>query len=249
MGASGASLGLRFVRLPCKHMFAMKLREATAARRLRGERGWSVKRIAKELGVSVSSVSVWVRDVELSPRQRAELDQSIGTGRIRGNTLTTARARAQRQAYQASGRELARGSSRPLHAIGCMLFWGEGSRRRNTIVFTNADADMHRVFLRFLRTCYGIGDTATTLTINCFLGNGLTRAEIEGWWLAELRLPRECLLPTIVNRPSKAGAAKRRTLPRGTARITVHSTAIVQSIYGAIQEYAGVDRPEWLDLR
>jgi hypothetical protein len=28
----------------------------------------------------------------------------------------------------------------------------------------------------------------------------------------------------------------------------VHSTFIVQSIYGAIQEYAGIDRTEWLDL-
>ena len=30
--------------------------------------------------------------------------------------------------------------------------------------------------------------------------------------------------------------------------MTVHSTFVVQSIYGAIQEYAGIDRPEWLDL-
>ena len=32
------------------------------------------------------------------------------------------------------------------------------------------------------------------------------------------------------------------------ARIRVNSTFVVQSIYGAIQEYAGIDRPEWLDL-
>jgi hypothetical protein len=29
--------------------------------------------------------------------------------------------------------------------------------------------------------------------------------------------------------------------------VSVHSTAIVQSIYGAIQEYAGIERPEWVD--
>ena len=37
-------------------------------------------------------------------------------------------------------------------------------------------------------------------------------------------------------------------LPYGTARLAMHSTFIVQSIYGAIQEYAGFARPEWLDL-
>jgi hypothetical protein len=36
-------------------------------------------------------------------------------------------------------------------------------------------------------------------------------------------------------------------LPYGTCRLVVHDTALVQSIYGAIQEYAGFDRPEWLD--
>jgi hypothetical protein len=34
----------------------------------------------------------------------------------------------------------------------------------------------------------------------------------------------------------------------GTGRLAVHSTFVVQSIYGGIQEIAGIDRPEWLDL-
>jgi creatinine amidohydrolase/Fe(II)-dependent formamide hydrolase-like protein len=36
-------------------------------------------------------------------------------------------------------------------------------------------------------------------------------------------------------------------LPYGTCRLVVHSTEIVQTIYGSIQEYGGFDRPEWLD--
>lgn len=38
-------------------------------------------------------------------------------------------------------------------------------------------------------------------------------------------------------------------LPYGTARLVVYSTFIVQSIYGAIQHYAGAERSEWVDLR
>jgi hypothetical protein len=50
-----------------------------------------------------------------------------------------------------------------------------------------------------------------------------------------------------VNSVSKASLLKRRnTLPHGTCRLTVHSTVIVQHLYGAIQEYGGFDRPEWL---
>jgi hypothetical protein len=38
-------------------------------------------------------------------------------------------------------------------------------------------------------------------------------------------------------------------LPYGTTRLTVHSTTVVQKIFGAIQEYGGFERPEWLDQR
>jgi hypothetical protein len=41
---------------------------------------------------------------------------------------------------------------------------------------------------------------------------------------------------------------KRRKLPYGVCELSVGSAKYMQHIYGAIQEYAGIDRPEWLDL-
>jgi hypothetical protein len=53
----------------------------------------------------------------------------------------------------------------------------------------------------------------------------------------------------VVNRASSASNGRRgNVLPYGTGRVTVYSTEVIQSIYGAIQEYAGIERPEWLDL-
>jgi hypothetical protein len=135
-----------------------------------------------------------------------------------------------------------------LHQAGCMLFWAEGSRSRNRVTFTNADSDMIRFFLRFLRECYGVTDEQIRLSVNCHLGNGLTLEEIERWWLERLGLPSSCLRTAAVNRPSSASRGVRRPLVYGTARIVVYSTEIVQSIYGAIQEYAGCSRPEWSEL-
>ena len=51
----------------------MKTAEQAAARELRQDEGRSVKEIARLLGVSRSSVSLWVRDIELTPKQRAAL--------------------------------------------------------------------------------------------------------------------------------------------------------------------------------
>ena len=130
-----------------------------------------------------------------------------------------------------------------------MLYWAEGSKTRNSVQFVNADADLLDTFLDFLRFSYSVPDQAIAFSVNCFLGNGLTLDQIHEWWLPRLALPSSCLRKAVVNRPSSASSGRRgHVLPYGTARLSVHSTDVIQSIYGAIQEYAGIDRPEWLDL-
>ena len=63
-----------------------------------------------------------------------------------------------------------------------------------------------------------------------------------------MRLPSSSLRKSIVNVYSKYSQKKRRNvLPYGTSGVSVCRTRIVQTIYGAIQEYGGFDRPEWLD--
>jgi hypothetical protein len=228
----------------------LKREERELARRLRRVDGLPIRVIAERVGVSLGSVSVWVRDIELTAQQRAALDAAnpARNGQRLGAANNSKRCRAERADAQQHGRALARKGD-PLHIQGCMLHWAEGSKRRNSVTFTNSDDAVMDVFVRFLRQCYGVTDDRMTLSVNCFLGNGLTINEIQDWWLQRLCMPASCIRTPAINRVSTASKRlKARVLPYGTARLTVHSTFIVQSIYGAIQEYAGIDRPEWLDL-
>jgi predicted transcriptional regulator len=183
----------------------VKREERDLARRLRTEQGLPIKEIARVVGVSVSSVSTWVRDAPLTPAQEAALDarNPVRSGQRSGTENNSRRCRDVRQAAQRHGRELARCDD-PHHLQGCMLYWAEGSKRRNSVTFTNADAEMVDVFLRFLRECYSVTDDRLTLSVNCFLANGLTIDAIEEWWLDRLRLPRHCLRAPAVNRLSSA---------------------------------------------
>jgi transcriptional regulator with XRE-family HTH domain len=220
------------------------------ARKLRSERGMALRDIAADLGVSKSSVSLWVRDIELTPAQDAALlaRNPVRNGQLLGMRVRRERCRAERIAAQEHGRELARDPD-PQYIGGCMLYWAEGSKCRNAAQLVNADPDLIRAFLGFLRAFYAVPDDRVALAVNCFLGNDLSLDDIQRWWLERLSLPASCLRKAVVNRPSPASRFRKgNVLPYGTARITVHSTFIVQSIYGAIQEYAGIDRPEWLDL-
>ena len=232
----------------CEHTF-VKTVERERARSLRRELGLPVKEIARRVGVSVGSVSVWVRDVPLTPEQQAALDarNPVRSGQRKGAEINARRRREARREAQRHGRALARRDD-PGFAGGCMLYWAEGAKNRNNVILCNADADLLDTFLTFLRRHYGVADEQVAFAVNCFLGNGKSIGEIETWWLDRLELPITCLRKPVINRASSASQRKRRTLVHGTGRLVVHSTFIVQSIYGAIQEYAGIDRPDWLDL-
>ena len=91
-------------------------------------------------------------------------------------------------------------------------------------------------------------DSAMRVSCNLFADHLEHQADIEQFWLAELGLPAAALCKSVVNVYSKYSLKKRANkLPYGTCALAVHSTRIVQTIYGSIQEYGGFDRPEWLD--
>jgi hypothetical protein len=208
-----------------------------------------MKEIARLIGVSLSSISGWVRDVPLTDEQRAALrwrDPAVN-GHRKGAGANPRRARIVRQTHQTDGRRLAQGAG-ALHAAGCMLYWAEGSRRKNGVVFTNSDPAMVRYFADFLRSYYSVANEEFRVNCNRFADHVERQREIEQFWLDTLGVPRSCLRKSTVNVYSKHSQKKRKNkLPYGTVRVCVHSTRIVQSIYGWIQEYGGFERPEWLD--
>ena len=90
---------------------------------------------------------------------------------------------------------------------GCMLYWAEGSRSRNSVYFTNSDPMMVRVFLDFLVTYFGVRRDAVRIDINLFADLVTEERRIERFWLKTLALPERCLLPSTVN-----GYSERRWL-------------------------------------
>jgi hypothetical protein len=227
----------------------LKTKERQRARELRAERGCSIKEIAAMLRVSTSSVSLWVRDIDLTrEQQRALLARNPAYNRqLKGQAVMSARRRAERLAHQEHGRSLARGGD-ALHAAGCMLYWAEGSKSRNQVAFSNSDPEMVRTFVRFLRAYFDLRPVDIRVACYLYADHAERQREIERFWLNTTGLPNLSLRKSIVNVYSKYSARKRvNVLPYGTCRIVVNRTSVVQSIYGAIQEYAGFDRPAWLD--
>jgi hypothetical protein len=203
-----------------------------------------MKEIAARLGVSPSSVSLWTRDIALTATQRA---RNHTRGRRSAASKRIARNRERRLRWQSEGRQQAR-PGEPLHLAGCMLYWAEGWKSRNTIVFANSDLHMARLFCRFLRESLGVTKEQITVSLNVYTGNGLSVEEIENYWLGGLSLPSSCLRGRILDHyPTSSSGRKQNRLPYGVARVRVHSTRLLQHILGAIQEYGSFEEPRWLD--
>jgi hypothetical protein len=224
----------------------MKTDEQRRARELRAQ-GLSIGDIQQQLGVSRSSVSLWVRDVPLGPEQRQRLIDRIRLGPMVAGELKAQRARELRRMCQDEGRILARERGAD-YIAGCMLYWAEGAKSRNVVKVINADPEVLVCFARFLRRHFAVPDEKMRVFCNLFADHIARQREIEDYWLARLELPRSCLRKTMLNTYSKYSQKKRlNKLPYGTTALVVNDTRIVQTIYGSIQEYGGFERPEWLD--
>ena len=126
------------------------------ARQLR-EQGFAYNQIAAQLGVSKSSVSLWVRDL---PRPEGlsyeECCKRVAEGVRRYWAAERPVREAQREATRAAATaEIGSLSQRELLIAGAIAYWCEGAKnkpyhRHDRVTFTNSDPALITLFLRFL---------------------------------------------------------------------------------------------------
>jgi hypothetical protein len=205
--------------------------------------------IARSLGVSKSSVSIWVRDIELTHSQRAALQarNPAYNGQYLGAATRVTQGRQRRAAHQTAGRERVRNNDHDfVHA--CLLYWGEGAKSRHSLSFSNADPDMVRVWVRLLRTALAAPEERIRLTCYLYADHVAEQTDVEAFWLDVTRLARANMCKSIVNSYSRSSQRKRqRLLPFGTVKIAVHETRLIQMVLGGIQELGGFTRDAWLE--
>ncbi len=203
-----------------------------------------MKQIAARLGVSSGTVHLWTIDIPISPEHSI---RNRRRARRKFADTWIAKHRARRTAFQSEGRQRAQ-AREPLHLAGCMLYWAEGSKSRNTAQLSNSDPAMLRFFARFLVETMGVAPADFRVRINAYLDNGLAIEDIEDHWLRLLGAPRSTLRGHTLNHYPTSSSGRKRNLPYGVCSLSVcRSTWLVQHIYGAIQAYADFEEPRWLD--
>src|SRR5262245_53671236 len=128
-----------------------KLEEQDKARLLRAENR-TLQEIADILGVSKSSVSLWVRDIDVEIRRKQPIDR-----RPHGQHVERL---AEIEACDLSGRErLADLPEEAFLTAGVALYAGEGSKADGKVLFANTNAEMVSFFCRWLRHFFAIDES------------------------------------------------------------------------------------------
>lgn len=206
-----------------------KAYERQMAREIRANEGLSVKAIARRLGVSKSSVSVWVRDIELSVEQRRKLSAREISNRKRFIRTTVRKSSQAREMRWARWKKEAHDEflilqQNPefMYLIG--LYVGEGSKSEGSayrIAITNGSPDVIRAGLR-LMSILGVPEDKWRLSVNVHLEINSDEGSIRKYWERETGVRQIRVQYDQRSRSNTKGSSNRR--PFGICQLRANST-------------------------
>ena|SRR3989344_1623102 len=132
--------------------------------------GLSYNEIKERLNVAKSTLSLWLRDVQLSDEARRRILDRIGKGLERSRFLAAQRNVGARQQRERIVRIMAtayfeRFKSDPFFAYGLALYAAEGSKRNTYLSLINSDPKLVKLFIHWLEHYLKIGRSMIKLRL------------------------------------------------------------------------------------
>ena len=222
-----------------------KSKEKNKALELR-QKGKSIKDIAKRLKIAKSTVSLWCRDIKLTPEQIQRLHEkmvkSSYKGRMKGARIQYERRLKKIEAWKRKGIErIGKLSNRDLLIAGLALYWGEGAKKKRGVSFSNSDPEMIKFMTKFFRKVWKINKSRFTgyIGINKIHKNRIE--EVENYWSRVTKIPREQFTKTTLIKAKNRKNYKNFPLHYGTLTVRIRKSAeLYYQINGLIKGLARV---------
>jgi len=157
-----------------------KVNEQEKARALRAD-GRTLADIADVLGVAKSSVSLWVRDMNIEVRRRRPVGR-------RPNALHAAKLAEIEDCNRLGIERIGVLSDEAFLAAGAALYAGEGAKTTNEVEFANTDPAMVAFFCAWFRRFFAVDESK--LRVRVYLHEGLDLDAAEAFWSAVTHVPR-----------------------------------------------------------
>lgn len=156
------------------------------ARKLRTE-GLGIKTIAHELKVSSSTVSLWCRDIKLTPEQIKELERRNHDPYYGKRLQYIQKQKEQRlqkieKLKQIGMKEVGNLTTRELFITGAALYWAEGFKKDKHLGFANSDPDMVKFCLNWLIKSCKVPKKDIRLRVGLNISHTQRIKEVEKYW-------------------------------------------------------------------
>lgn len=202
--------------------------------------GESIKVIASNLGVAVSSVSRWVKNITLTDEQIAKLEERRSSKCSYEAQMAGARANIEkwnsvRKEWRQAGVELVKRERSFRDA--CLIYWAEGVKSKNNMRIVNSDWRMLGLFVRTMKRLCGVSRIHLDIL---FYENSecKTWEEAVEFWKSKFDLEIVSIHRRVNDKRDDSGKNKNK-LPYGVCEVGFYKSAnMVQAIYGGIDSIA-----------
>ena len=202
------------------------------AQQLRHE-GLSYKEILEQVPVSKSTISLWCRDIELTPGQKERLKAK--RGKPNGPKLLKDRRIAATKQIKAQAKlELKLLTDYEFKVAGIMLYWGEGFKTQY-VGISNSDPKLIKFMMRWFREICYVPDDKFRAQVH--IHSGQNELEIKKFWSKITGIPFSKFQKTYVK--EEGTGYRKNILYNGTLRVIICDSHLLRKILGWI-EYFGV---------
>jgi len=209
----------------------MKLKEKQISIQLR-KQGNSYGEINNKVKVSKSTLSLWLRDIKLSPEQENNIYQKAKQKHAYRLAKFNQQKRIDKtkEIIQSAKKEISSLVNNPLFLAGLMLYWAEGDKsdRIEHVKFNNSDPKMIRLMMSWFKKICKVPDEKFRIELH--IHELHCRKNIEKYWSQVTQVPLNQFNKTQV-KPTSLRQRKNK-LYDGTCAIRVSSRDLFRRIKG-----------------
>tara|TARA_B100000745_G_scaffold50559_2_gene30227 strand:+ start:6272 stop:6907 length:636 start_codon:yes stop_codon:yes gene_type:complete len=185
----------------------------------------SVKQISDLTNIKVWKVRSLLDSAGVKRRDRSEAIRYLNTTKHKKGSFTIKTKR---------GRKL-----EEIRIAGVMLYWGEGTKKGNGVVFSNSDPQMIQVFLQFLRNVCGVSEGRLRALIHLYPEHN--KEKVTKFWSKITGIPMSQFSKPYVH---KGGRGTYKTSAQyGTLSLRYSDKELLTIINGWIEEYKKTCHP------
>lgn len=195
--------------------------------------GMSYSQIKVELGVSKSTLSLWLRDLPLSDeRLRALRDfNQVRIEKTRQTKLQNKKAR--RQIVLEKVRSDLETSNSPLFVGGFYLYWGEGTKSSEySVALTSTDPAIIRTFLAWLVL---LGADISKCHVKLHVYSDQNIKEIIHFWSKQTNLSSSHFYKPYVKKTTLQGKTYKGMFGFGTCTVYYHNRDVYEYVMAGLE--------------